>query len=110
MTNVGRLGAVFGGTYPAITWQKFMSSMLAGTPVESFLPPDPSLWPVGRYVSENGRGTTRSTSGDGSNRGTTRTTRPAPFFGFPPPSSSPAPPPASLPPATGPTGPPSSTP
>lgn len=110
MLNVGRLGAVFGGTYPALTWQNFMSSMLAGTPVQNFLPPDQSLWPVGRFVSENGRNTARSSFGDGSNRSTTRTTRPAPFFGFPPPPSSAAPPPPSLPPATGPTGPPSSTP
>jgi penicillin-binding protein 1A len=108
MLNVGRLGAVFGGTYPAITWQKFMSSMLAGTSVENFLPPDPSLWPVGRYVTENGRGTTRSSLGDG--RSTTRTTRPAPFFGIPPSSTptSPSTPPDTGP--TGPTGPPTSTP
>jgi membrane peptidoglycan carboxypeptidase len=55
MLNVGKLGAVFGGTYPAIIWQKFMSTMLVGTPLEYFLPPDPNLWPQGRYVSENGR-------------------------------------------------------
>ena len=36
---------VFGGTYPAIIWQKFMTSALAGQPVIPFIPPDEKLWP-----------------------------------------------------------------
>src|SRR4051812_18504589 len=33
MRNVGGVGEVFGGTYPAMMWQKFMSSVLTGQPV-----------------------------------------------------------------------------
>jgi membrane peptidoglycan carboxypeptidase len=111
MTNVGRLGAVYGGTYPAIIWQKFMSQMLIGQPLEPFISPDQRLWPAGRYVSENGRNTySRSGSGSsGSGRSTSSTTKPPPFFGFPPPTTPTLPPPTS-PPATTPTTPPASTP
>lgn len=103
MLNVGRLGAVYGGTYPAIIWQKFVATMLVGTPVVSFVPPDPNLWPQGRYVSENGRTTTRAQS---DRPRTSPTTRPAPFFGVipgaprPPATTTPTAPPATTPPLT----------
>ena len=41
MLNVGRLGAVFGGTYPAIIWQKFMSTSLVGHPARILHPAGP---------------------------------------------------------------------
>ncbi len=110
MLNVGKLGAVYGGTYPAIIWQKFMSDSLAGTPLVNFIPPDQNLWPQGRSVSENGRTTARAQP----DRPRTSTTRPAPFFGVipgqpRPPSTTP---PATTPPETTPpvTTPPVSTP
>jgi penicillin-binding protein 1A len=107
MTNVGSLGAVYGGTYPAIIWQKFMSQMLIGQPIERFIPPDQRLWPAGRYVTENGRNTYSRPGPSG--RSTTSTTKPPPFFGFPPPST-PVLPPTSAPPPTTPTTPPVTTP
>jgi penicillin-binding protein 1A len=55
MKNVGGVGEVFGGTYPAEIWQAFMSAALAGQPAPSFIPPDPSLWPTPRMIDENGR-------------------------------------------------------
>jgi penicillin-binding protein 1A len=111
MTRVGSLGAVYGGTYPAIIWQKFVSSMLIGEPIARFIPPDQRLWPAGRYVTENGRNTySRAGSGSSGGRSTTSTTRPPPFYGFPPPTSPPLPTPTSSPPPTMPTTPPASTP
>jgi membrane peptidoglycan carboxypeptidase len=100
MKNVGRFGEVFGGTYPALIWQKFMTLALAGQPSQVFFPPDQRLWPRGVYVSENGRG--KPSSGSGFNR-TTTTTKPAPFRGFPPPASTAPPPASTVPPATTPT-------
>jgi penicillin-binding protein 1A len=107
MTRVGNLGAVYGGTYPAIIWQKFMSQMLLGEPIERFAPADQRLWPSGRYVSENGRNTYARSGSSG--RSTSTTTRPPPFFGFPPPTAPVLPPPTAAPPTT-PTTPPPSTP
>jgi penicillin-binding protein 1A len=102
MGRVGQFGSVYGGTYPALVWHNFMSFAVAGRPETPFIPPDESLWPYGRYVSEAGRGKTVYNN----NRSTTRTTRPqVPFFGFPPPSSVPPaePPPSTSPPSTTPT-------
>jgi penicillin-binding protein 1A len=94
MRRVGKFGPVFGGTWPAEIWHNFMQSALAGTPESTFIPPDQSLWPYGKYVSEVGRG--KSTSGSGSGRSSSSTTKP--FGGFPAPSttspSTAAPPPA----------------
>jgi penicillin-binding protein 1A len=54
MTNVGGI-QVFGGTYPARIWQRFMSSALAGTPVEDFTAPNEFFWPKPTMVGEFGR-------------------------------------------------------
>jgi len=55
MASVGSVGHVFGGTYPAMIWAKFMKAALAESPVRKFEDPDKSLWPKTRYVSEKGR-------------------------------------------------------
>ncbi len=101
MSHVGKFSPVYGGTYPALVWKSFMSFALAGEPDQPFIPPDQKLWPYGRYVSENGRGR----SSYSSNRSSTTTTKPLPFFGFPPPESTapPATTPSTAPPATTPT-------
>jgi penicillin-binding protein 1A len=53
MHNVGGV-KVFGGTYPAIIWQKFMTSMLAGQPIIQFTTPDDTLWPDATRVNPDG--------------------------------------------------------
>lgn len=55
MKNVGRFASVFGGTYPAMIWQKFMSAALEGQPALDFPAPDPSVWRASQFVDENGR-------------------------------------------------------
>ena len=40
MTDVGGLSSVFGGTFPATTWQDIMSSIVASQPVQYFDNPD----------------------------------------------------------------------
>lgn len=89
MRNVGRFGAVYGGTYPAMIWQRFMAAALEGAPVLRFTPPDPRRWPPARYISPE-RGRVRG--------GGSATTVPG---GAPPPTTATAPPPA-VPPAPGP--------
>ena len=102
MRHVGKFSPVFGGTWPATVWQKFMSAALQDQPELSFTMPDQKLWPYGKYVSENGRGKTSS----GARFGTTSTTKGRPFGA--PPTSTPA---ATAPPATTPTSaPPPTTP
>jgi penicillin-binding protein 1A len=108
--SIRPLGAVYGGTYPAIIWQKFMSSMLIGDSIERFIPPDQRLWPSGRYVTETGRNTYSRSGSGSSGRSTTTTTRPPPFYGFPPPTSPPLTTPSTSPPPTTPTTPPVTTP
>jgi len=65
MTNVGGI-QVFGGTYPAIMWQKFMASTLQGQPIIGFTAPDESQWPSPSYVNpDGGRGSSyRDSSSD----------------------------------------------
>lgn len=94
MRSVGRFSPVYGGTWPAVIWKSFMSLALAGEPDIPFIPPDQKLWPFGRYVSEAGRGKTSYNP----NRSSTQTTKPLPFFGFPPPRD--PTPPATSPPGT----------
>jgi membrane peptidoglycan carboxypeptidase len=53
MTSVGGV-RVFGGTYPAIMWQKFMTSALAGQSVIQFTPPDEGQWPDPSRVNPDG--------------------------------------------------------
>jgi penicillin-binding protein 1A len=89
MRSVGSVGAVYGGTYPAMIWQKFMAAALAPLPPASFIPPDKDLWPAGKYVSEAGRvrlafPSTPSTRKPAPST-TTTTTAPAPAVGAPPP-------------------------
>jgi penicillin-binding protein 1A len=62
MGRVGRFGSVFGGTWPAMIWHNFMQAALANQPVMDFTPPDPSLWPGSRYITDKGRGTGSSSS------------------------------------------------
>lgn len=58
MSNVGELGRVYGGTYPTIIWQKFMSEALKGMPIIPFIKPNESLWPKpARINPKGGRGT-----------------------------------------------------
>ena len=54
MTNVGEFRPVYGGTYPAIIWQKFMTEALKGQPVIPFSAPDESLWPKPAPVNPKG--------------------------------------------------------
>ena len=97
MSHVGKFSPVFGGTWPATVWQKFMTLALAGQPEYPFTPPDQKLWPYGKYVSENGRGKTISS---GSSRfGSSSTTR-GRSFGRPPGQFPPAPTAPTSPPAT----------
>lgn len=57
MTNVGGV-RVFGGTYPAVIWQKFMTSALADQPPVPFTPPNEALWPKrAPILAAGGRGT-----------------------------------------------------
>jgi penicillin-binding protein 1A len=39
LLNIGGFGQIFGGTIPAITWQKYMSGAMAGLPVIPFAVP-----------------------------------------------------------------------
>ena len=105
MRHVGKFSPVFGGTWPATVWQKFMTLALEGQPEVPFSPPDQKLWPYGKFVSENGRGKTSS----GPRFGTSPTTR-GRFFGRPPASPSPPTSPSTSPPDTTPTTPASTTP
>jgi penicillin-binding protein 1A len=82
MTDVGGI-QVFGGTYPATIWQKFMASALAGQPIVPFLAPDEDLWPSSSRVNpDGGRGYSSSsqsyrgsgTSSETSGSDTTTTT------------------------------------
>jgi penicillin-binding protein 1A len=56
MKNVGRFGEVFGGTYPALIWQQFMTAALKGQPVRKFTAPDETLWPKPASITDKGRG------------------------------------------------------
>ncbi len=54
MDNVGEFRPVFGGTYPAIIWQKFMTEALKGLPFIAFVAPDETLWPKAAQVNPAG--------------------------------------------------------
>jgi penicillin-binding protein 1A len=75
MVNVGGVGRVFGGTYPATIWAKYMRSALVGAPVLKFTDPNDKLWPKPRFVSEKGRTTTAP---PGFRKATTTTGAPSP--------------------------------
>jgi len=55
MTSVGGR-TVFGGTYPAEIFGKYMSDALAGSDSCTFPSPDESQWPSPANITENGRG------------------------------------------------------
>ncbi len=56
MGRVGQFGAVYGGTYPAMIWQKFMANALKDLPVLKFAFPNVSKWPSPRHIDpETGR-------------------------------------------------------
>lgn len=67
MTDVGGI-PVYGGSYPARIWHEFMIQALAGQPVYSFIPPDPSLIPPGKFiVAIDSPGAISTPSGGGAN-------------------------------------------
>jgi membrane peptidoglycan carboxypeptidase len=53
MHNVGGV-KVFGGTYPAMIWQKFMTSVLSSQPILPFTIPDDTMWPSPTRVNPAG--------------------------------------------------------
>jgi membrane peptidoglycan carboxypeptidase len=54
MTNVGGVGQVYGGTFPAQTWHDFMTAALANQPVIDFTPPNYALFPPAHYITSPG--------------------------------------------------------
>jgi len=53
MKSVGGI-KVFGGSYPAMIWQKFMTAALKGQPVIQFIKPDETLWPSASAINPKG--------------------------------------------------------
>jgi penicillin-binding protein 1A len=109
MTRVGSVGAVYGGTYPAMIWQRFMATAMEGQPPLWFTPPDKKLWPQSRYVDEDGRSRSGGNKSSGRSSGNdefgnTGTTRPR--GSFPPGTSATTQPPVTTPPTTPATTPP----
>jgi penicillin-binding protein 1A len=51
MLNVGGVGEVYGGTFPARTWHDFMSSALANLPAVPFALPNFALLPAPHYIT-----------------------------------------------------------
>ncbi len=51
MVDVGGLGQVYGGTFPAITWRNFMAAALTGQPALDFTPLDYGLLPYSHYIT-----------------------------------------------------------
>jgi penicillin-binding protein 1A len=51
MLNVGGVGQVYGGTFPAHTWQDFMSTALNGQPVVGFSPPNFGDLPAPKFIT-----------------------------------------------------------
>ncbi len=54
MIDVGGVGQVYGGTFPAHTWHDFMTAALANQPVINFTPPNYALFPPAHYVTSPG--------------------------------------------------------
>jgi penicillin-binding protein 1A len=76
MVNVGGV-KVFGGTYPAMIWQKFMASALANQAIIPFTPPDETLWPDPTRVNPaGGRDTAETNSGVSRDFSTTTSSAP----------------------------------
>ncbi len=51
MLDVGGVGEVYGGTFPARTWHDFMSNALANLPAVPFTPPNFALLPAPHYIT-----------------------------------------------------------
>jgi membrane peptidoglycan carboxypeptidase len=49
------LGNVFGGKYPAMMWNKYMTAATANLPPLDFTQADEKLWPSSQYIDETGR-------------------------------------------------------
>jgi penicillin-binding protein 1A len=51
MTDVGGVGQVYGGTFPAHTWRDFMTTALAGLPPTAFTSPDFGALPAPKFIT-----------------------------------------------------------
>ena len=51
MLDVGGVGEVYGGTFPAHTWHDFMANALANLPAAPFTPPNYALLPAAHYIT-----------------------------------------------------------
>jgi penicillin-binding protein 1A len=51
MLNVGGVGQVYGGTFPAHTWRDFMSTALNGQAVVGFTPPNSGELPAPKFIT-----------------------------------------------------------
>jgi penicillin-binding protein 1A len=51
MVDVGGVGQVYGGTFPAHTWKDFMTAALANQPSVPFTPLNSSLLPASLYIT-----------------------------------------------------------
>ncbi len=51
MLDVGGVGQVYGGTFPAHTWHDFMSNAVGNLPVLGFTPPNYALLPAPHYIT-----------------------------------------------------------
>ena len=51
MLDVGGVGQVYGGTFPAHTWHDFMSQVLGPAPVVPFTPPNFGALPAPKFIT-----------------------------------------------------------
>jgi membrane peptidoglycan carboxypeptidase len=51
MRDVGGVGQVYGGTFPAHTWHDFMAQVLASAPVDPFAPPNYGDLPSPKFIT-----------------------------------------------------------
>jgi hypothetical protein len=51
MLNVGGVGQVYGGTFPAHTWHDYMAQVLASAPVLPFTPPNFGALPAPKFIT-----------------------------------------------------------
>jgi penicillin-binding protein 1A len=51
MLDVGGVGQVYGGTFPAHTWHDYMSQVLANAPVVPFSPPNDGALPAPKFIT-----------------------------------------------------------
>lgn len=100
MVDVGGVGEVYGGTFPAETWRYFMEQALAGQPVEYFPTMNPGLLPPSEYITSPSLQADDVLDHNSTSKASTSTTTslpgqshsgPPPHFG-PPPTNTPGPP------------------